>query len=49
MNKTRIRTKLELADRKKIFFKIINILEKQKIFFLYKVVFCLEQEEKKFY
>ena len=33
MNKTRIRTKLELADRKKNFFKIINILEKQKIFF----------------
>ncbi len=33
MNKTRIRTKLELSDRKKIFFKIINILEKQKIFF----------------
>ena len=48
MNKTRIRTKLELADRKK-FFKIINILEKkQKFFFLYKVVFCLEQEEKNF-
>ena len=45
-SKVRIRSKEELESREKGFLEIVDILEKNNIFFLYRQVQSLEQEEK---
>ena len=45
-SKVRIRSKEELKSREEGFLEIVDILQKNNIFFLYKLEQSLEQEEK---